>query len=402
MLRSFRVGNHRSIRDEVELLLMPAYDKSRPAVPVAAIFGANGSGKSNLLDALRWMQAAVCDSFGSWRATADVPRLPFLLDPAAAAKPSLFATELLIDGVRHMYGFVVDDVRVIEEWLYSYPQNRKRVVFERDEGGWNFGVSIPRAKSDVLRKLTRDNTLFLSVAGHSDVDATKAAYEWFERSPVVTSPHLEFDEAAVARYLRASERQRRLVVELVRAADLGIRDIQLKADAVVDPLRRPSGPELLFLHTEHDVALTIADESHGTLAWLRLLVPTLIALERGIVLCVDEIDASLHPRLTARLIELFRSPKTNTRGAQLIFTTHDATLLGTSFGEDILARDEVWFIDKSADGATTLFPLSDFKPRKEESTERRYLGGSYGGIPSVFSDTLAIRLAQTAEWANAA
>lgn len=350
---------------------------------MVAIFGANGSGKSNLLDALRWMQAAVCDSFGSWRATADVPRLPFLLNPAAAARPSRFATELLIDGVRHMYGFIVDDQRVIEEWLYSYPQNRKRVVFERDDTGWSFGISIPRAKSDVLRKLTRDNTLFLSVAGHSDVEATKPAYQWFERSPLVTSPHLEFDEAAVARYLRGSERQRRLVVELVRAADLGIRDIRLKDDAASDPLRRSTGPELLFHHMDHDVVLTVADESHGTLSWLRLVVPTLIALDRGLVLCVDEIDASLHPTLTPRLIELFRSTETNPRGAQLIFTTHDATLLGTSFGEDILARDEVWFIEKSADGATTLFPLSDFKPRKEENTERRYLGGTYGAVPNV-------------------
>src|SRR5262249_6732845 len=124
-------------------------------------------------------------------------------------------------------------------------------------------------------------------------------------------------------------------------------------------------------------------QSDGTLNWLSFLEAALTALDQGSLLCIDEIDASLHPRLTPRLIELFRSPETNNAGAQLVFTTHDATLLGTSFGEDILSRDEIWFVQKGADGATGLYPLTDFHPRKDENTERRYLGGSYGAVPSV-------------------
>src|SRR5690606_37076637 len=136
--------------------------------------------------------------------------------------------------------------------------------------------------------------------------------------------------------------------------------------------------DLLFLHGDSRVSLTEREQSYGTMAWLRVLTQTLKALRAGSVLCVDEIDSRLHPRLTARLIELFRHPETNPRGAQLIFTTHDATLLGTSFGQDILERDEVWFVEKGDDGTTTLFPLSDFHPRKEDNRERRYIGGSYG------------------------
>jgi AAA15 family ATPase/GTPase len=101
----------------------------------------------------------------------------------------------------------------------------------------------------------------------------------------------------------------------------------------------------------------------------------------------DEIDASLHPRLTARLVELFRNSEINRRGAQLIFTTHDATLLGTSLGEETLKRDEIWFIEKK-DGASTLYPLSDFHPRIGENRERRYLAGSYGAVPVVFPDAM--------------
>jgi len=134
--------------------------------------------------------------------------------------------------------------------------------------------------------------------------------------------------------------------------------------------------------------MTLADQSEGTRTWLRLVSAALQAIDEGSVLLVDEIDSSLHPRLTARLIELFRDERTNVHGGQLLFTTHDATLLGTSFGNEILGRDEVWFVEKDGTGATTLFPLSDFHPRKDENTERRYLGGSYGAVPAVFSDTL--------------
>ena len=105
---------------------------------------------------------------------------------------------------------------------------------------------------------------------------------------------------------------------------------------------------------------------------------------------VDEIDASLHPNLTALLIHQFQSPETNPRGAQLLFTTHDATLLGTSFGEEVLARDQVWFVEKKEDGGSRLYPLTDFHPRTGENRERRYLGGSYGAIPVLGVPDLAL------------
>jgi uncharacterized protein len=107
------------------------------------------------------------------------------------------------------------------------------------------------------------------------------------------------------------------------------------------------------------------------------------ALDTGTALVVDELDASLHPRLTTRLIRLFQSRRTNPRGAQLIFSSHDATLLGTAIGEDVLQRDQVWFVDKDAEGATSLYPLTDFHPEHGEDVERRYLGGAYGAVPVV-------------------
>ena len=142
MLRSFRVENHKSIREEQELSLLPAYDKSKPVVPVAAIFGGNASGKSNLLDSLRWMQGAVLHSYARWEADSGVPRVPLRLDIDASLKPSAFVVDLILDGVQHVYGFTTDDNRILEEWLYSYPRRHKRVIFERSRSSVEFGSTI--------------------------------------------------------------------------------------------------------------------------------------------------------------------------------------------------------------------------------------------------------------------
>ncbi|MGH3622880.1 MAG: AAA family ATPase, partial [Sciscionella sp.] len=164
MLRSFRLGNHRSFDDEQELLLMPSLPSdARVALPVTAIYGANASGKSNLLDGLRFMRQAVLGSFSQWDAEGGVPRRPFRLAPGSRSRPSAFVVELSVERVPYTFGFTVDDERVREEWLYSYPEKRKRVLFERDDEGISFGSTVPemKAKLDVLRELTRPNALFL-------------------------------------------------------------------------------------------------------------------------------------------------------------------------------------------------------------------------------------------------
>jgi uncharacterized protein len=437
MLRSFRVANHKSIRDEQELLLIPAYDKSRPAVPVAGIYGANASGKSNLLDALRFMQHAVLRSYTRWEAEAGVPRTPFRLDVRSSAEPSWYVIDLILDDIQYVYGFSITDERVVDEWLHSYPRKHKRVIFERTEDSVEFGSTVPerRARSELLSSFTRDNSLLLSAAVQAKQEEVLPVYRWFREG-------LGFvDDRRFGRSLAPSlsDRVAKAVerfphfIDLLRTADLGIAELhivetadpptatarsradrlaseiaELEWDISRDPdeensalvnriailkreadyLRSPRrSREMLFLHGEEAVALGIDEQSDGTIAWMTILMEALDALALGSAVMIDEIDASLHPRLTARLIELFRNDAANPRHAQLIFTTHDATLLGTSFGREILARDEVWFVEKDSKGATTLFPLSDFHPRKDENTERRYLGGSYGAVPAVFSDS---------------
>src|SRR5215470_4331985 len=175
MLLSFRVANHKSINDEQTLHMQPVYDKSRSSLPVAAIFGANAAGKSNVLDALKFMVHAVRDSFSQWAPRDGVPRQPFRLDRGAGAEPSLFAVELLLNDVRYIYGFSVDRWRVTHEWLHSYPYQRRRVLFERDGDRVRIGTgdSRQRSRAELIETLTPENVLFLDVAGGSGLDEVK-------------------------------------------------------------------------------------------------------------------------------------------------------------------------------------------------------------------------------------
>jgi hypothetical protein len=373
------MGNHRSFRDEQELLLMPVYAKDREVLPVAAIYGANASGKSNLLDGLKFMADAVRDSFAQWRPGGGVPRRPFKLDPAARERPSVFVVEIVVDGVRYTYGFEVDDERVLSEWLYSYPEKRKRVLFDRSRDQVKFGKAVADAvgRTDVLEGLLRPNALFLSLAAQSNLAALLPVYHWFTgRLRFRLDGDLPDLEQRVAEFLAVDSPARDEVVELLRAADLGISDIALG----VDRLR------VRIAHGGSGQSFELAEESAGTRSWLGLIPAVLFALHEGGILVIDEIDASLHSLLSARLVALFNDRETNPADGQLIFTTHDATLLHPPLADEVLDRDEVWFVEKGGNGASSLYPLSDFKPRREDNLERRYLAGQYGGVPQVHEE----------------
>lgn len=418
MLLSFRVSNHKSIREEQTLHMQPVYDKTRPALPVAAIFGANAAGKSNVIDAFAFMVNAVSDSFRGWRRTL-VPRTPFLLDNESRRAESVYVVELLLNDARWIYGFSLDAVAVRDEWLHVYPHNRRRVVFDRSGSDIKIGST-----SGVNRKLAKELTmavpssaLFLSYLAEVDTEQAHLSdagliHRWFQASVNFLSTRDTLgNELALAHRLKAAEKdpvERSRIIGLLTAADVGIVDVEIEfilsgrpADtkrvsdhesalwAGADPVavgHRFSGPayadsRLVFHHGPGRRPLFFDQESHGTRAWLGYIGPALDALESGGLLVVDEIDTSLHPHLTTQLIGLFRDREINKKGAQLIFTTHDATLLGKYFGDEILGRDEIWLVEKRPDQATELFSLADFKARKDDNIERRYLTGSYGAIP---------------------
>lgn len=423
MLINFRVANFRSLKDAQELDLRPVYRDDSESLNVSAIYGANASGKSNVLRALEFMHDAVTDQ-GGWNRQGKIRLTPFLLDQESARQPTSFAIELIIGGVKYIYGFSATRERIVEEWLHSFPKKKKRVLFERDGDEYYFGPSFASARAEVIKEITPSAGLYISTAAKANDASSKDVYSWF-------SEFLWFaDDAENSRSVQRGQTMALLrdpqkkdkVEKLLEAADLGISETRVEDFEIEfqeDPEERDSGgsfrvavndgkatilyrgrrPEippnlrtlietnssLAFRHrgkVQHD--FTLDQESRGTQTWFDIVGMVVRALDEGHTLVVDELDTSLHPLLLAQMIRLFQRKESNPRNAQLIFTTHDASLMGRNRGEELLKRDEIWFTQKNAEtGSTELYSLTDFKPRDGLNWEKRYLGGSVGGVPYI-------------------
>lgn len=409
MLIQLRVENHRSLCEEQTLSLVAANlgdkDDARlvrskglgeALLPVVALYGANASGKSNVIGALAFMQTAVQDSHRLWDPNGGTPREPFALSKKVE-EPSLFEVDFLVKDVRYRYGFVIGADKIEEEWLFAWPRGKKQTWFEREGTKFQFGKHL-RGENETIRALTRGNSLFLSAAAQNNHAMLLPVSEWFSgRLLVRKSPsNLMFLAGRAAGMLELSRTMTgaawgdsyfRAVLSLLQAADTGIVDFRL--DDLARSGQSGAGPtahrnKLWFRHKaedEHRAWLPLEAESQGTVMLLHLATQVTMILWAGGVLCVDELDASLHPMLALELLRLFQDPERNPLGAQLVFTTHDTNLLGGVSGEPPLRRDQIWFTEKDQAGATRLYPLTDFHPRKEENLERGYLQGRYGAIP---------------------
>ncbi len=426
MLIQFRVENHRSLRDEQVLSLVATSDQRRvhvlrpeglgeALVPVVGIYGANASGKSNVLAAIAFMRRAVLDSQRRWDVDGTA-RDPFLLS-SKVEQPSLYEVDVIVDGVRYRYGFQLSSSRIEEEWLFTWPHGRKAMWFERDGERFEFGKTL-HGENEAIRNLTRPNSLFLSAAAQNNHAALLPVFRQFDTwrlSLIRRSIGLVSREIAKRLDARGGATDRAAILQLLRDADTGILDVRVEsakwtgevlaegaADlailesyldayaqaAMPQASRAPGTPRtpgrVSFRHRSADdehAWLPLSSESAGTIALLNLAPYVVDALCSGSLLCIDELEASMHPMLALRLVRMFNDPAQNPRGAQLLFTTHDANLLGTILGEPVLSRDQVWFTEKDDSGATHLYPLTDFHPRKEENLERGYLQGRYGAIP---------------------
>lgn len=414
-----RARNARSFRGEMDLSLqatnlaekrfvreVPWREGGQPLrlLPVAGLFGANGSGKSNVLKVMDDMRRLVLASFRGSRPTGGVVRRPFLLDPVSRQGPSSFEIDVVVGGVLHGYGFEVDDRRVLREWASRYPHGREALLFEREGDDISFGPT-ERGRSRAAAKLLRPNALLLSTAAATNHPTLTGLYAWFERNLLLAEAETRPFRQALTTGMLDDPEQREKVLALLRAADLGITGaVKREFDpAVRDRIRQamrilfedegdPDGEGFAFeelgvrlIHrgAEGDVELDPHEESLGTRVWFGVVGPAVLALTQGSILLADEADASLHPALVAQLVRLFQDPSTNPRRAQLIFNSHDVTLLGDSTSDQLLGRDQIWFTEKLDDGSTRLYPLTDLDPRKEEAVARRYLAGRYGAVPII-------------------
>lgn len=406
MLLRFSASNYRSLKDEQELSLIASSLAGVPdgvtqveglnhgVLRVAAIYGANASGKTNVLRALHFMATAVEDSQTTWKPDQPIPRQPFRLDESSRSRASQFEVDILIERTRYQYGFSVDTERVLEEWLFAFPSGRRQMWYRRKSDGISFGRNLA-GENRVIERMTRPNSLFLSAAAQSNHEQLTPVYRWFSTQlTFITNDR----HGPPVDTLDASEnaRLKRRIEAMLGAADLGLLGFEMTERPVEEATRKlfalmqevlPSGaampekvPEVRFFHEcEHGakVTLGLGSESDGTVAFFALLGPVVEALDGGGILCVDELDSSLHPLLALEIVRLFNDSTRNPRGAQLVFNTHDTNLLDLN----VLRRDQIWFTEKDRCGATHLYPLTDFMPRENENLHRGYLQGRYGAVP---------------------
>ena len=417
MLLRFRFSNFRSFRAEQELSLIAGPFTDLPDVvrhpaglkegvlPGAAIYGANASGKTNVIQAMGFMASAVSFSHRDWTPDGPIPRQPFIANEESKREPSEVEADFLLAGVRHRYGFRVDSQAVLEEWLYVYPKGKKQTWFHRKWGNpIVFSNKMP-GENRVIENLTRQNSLFLSAAAQNAHEALMPVFIWLSGLLFVIGDRSKYRRHTAR--LCSQLDYRNEIARLVSVADLGIAEMSVedtkfpdKAKEIVEaaatllpPQDKAAWPETLqvirLLHRLGDTAVPFKmdQESDGTLAYLALLGPAVDAIKKGTPLLIDELDASLHPLLAIQLLRLFNTPSSNPKGAQLIFNTHDTNLLSGG----VLRRDQIWFTEKGNDATSHLYPLSDFKPRREENLQNGYLQGRYGAIPFINPDAFLLR-----------
>jgi AAA15 family ATPase/GTPase len=417
MLVEFKIKNYKCFRDEQVLSLVASSDRSQPnnvtELPIrkglrllksAVLYGANASGKTTLLDALHFFTHLVRSS-ASKEPDEKIGFTPFLLDSESGSSPSSFeATFVSGDGVLYQYGFTLDQTRVHEEWLTAYPMGRPRKLYSRyldSEGkeSFEFGSHL-KGEKDKLRELTRPNALFLSVGATFNNPQLLEVYRWFsERTMGVQADRI--NEPVVFSLVKKNEELFDRIRRLLKYADFGILDFALtERELTLDELPKSVPVEvrnaleelvkvlpesdsrmvdIRFIHqaTAGKVAFGLDDESGGTQQFFALGFFTLSALAEGKIIFIDELDTSLHPLLVQALVRLFHNPQTNPKNAQLIFNTHDTTLLSTA----IFRRDQIWLVEKDVTGASCVYSLLDYSPRRDEALEKGYLQGRYGAIP---------------------
>ena len=417
MLIEFSVTNFKSIQttqslsmaasSASELLEQNSFATPEHGIPrllrSAAIYGPNASGKSNFMEAVDFMKSFVTESSKKGQEGEPIHVKPFLFNAISCDEPSEFEVIFLQEGVRYQYGFAVNMTRVIHEWLIAYPEGRPQRWFEREfdtasnKENWAFGSKF-KGQKNLLQKATRSNALFLSTAVQLNNEQLKPLYNWFQQK-LRTIGVNELASTYTTSQCK-SEVGRKKILELLNTADLSIADIKVemkKFDSSELPSDMPEPlkeaikkrfadkeiPEVKFLHTvtgtEELIALDFDEESEGTKRLFALAGPWLDVLTKGYVLIVDELNNSMHPLMVRFLINLINNLETNRKNAQLIFSTHDTSVLDN----ELLRRDQIWFTEKDSANATRLYPLSDFTPRKGEALEKGYLKGRYGALPYI-------------------
>lgn len=416
MLIQFSFNNYKSFRDEVTLDLSAAKmtefsDRvvcigSEKILPVAAIYGANASGKSNVYNAFEYMTEYVVESFkygDEEKKFSEYRPKPFLFDSKSENTDSSFEVYFTIPGDRtqkaYNYGFCVGKKGITEEWLNSKAKTARKYspIFYRSEDTLDLS-GIPQNSRENIEIALEKQVLIISLGAKLKIAKCKAIRDWF-----YINRFADFGDLATNFFMLRklpkdfveNKNVQKKVIEYFASFDENIKDFHIEKIPVEGDINGIKSTEEKYninaLHkmidSEDMAEIPLAMESAGTLKMFALYPELQEVLNQGSIFFIDELNTRLHPLLVRNFILTFLNPSINKNHAQLVFTTHDTWQLSNQ----LLRRDEIWFTEKNNQGISTLYSLSDFidedgiRIRKDESYEKNYLIGKYGAIPALKS-----------------
>lgn len=428
MLLYFKVKNYRSIRDEAVLDMEAAglHDAAKNLLPfgkkeylpAVAIYGKNGGGKSNLIRSMWLAVQFICNAQKTQTENEPVPVRPFMLNDHSVNEPTAFEFAYVQNGAKYVYGFSATRTHIVSEYLKAWPKGREKNIFLRHGQSFIFPKDNEKKRKELIKEAVGKNQLFFAISCTMNYKPCIEAMKWFREKIVFSRDFTDINRNLID--YREDETMLQAIVSAAKKADVGIEDIQFEIDQQTLDLQSQNIPgqmggmiaalrafsEALQQNgNEAEVSLnmgklksttyhtglncegkasryelTLSDESDGTRRLMTLAPAIERTLKEGGTLVVDELEREMHLMLIEYVLGRYQEKRNNPAHAQLIFTTHDTSLLN----QEILRRDQIYFVDKRReDGASSLYSLADFNIRNDANIQKAYLLGKFGAVPSI-------------------
>lgn len=428
MLLYFKIKNYRSIRDEAVLDMEAAglHDAAKNLLPfgkkeylpAVAIYGKNGGGKSNLIRSMWLAVQFICNAQKTQTENEPVPVRPFMLNDYSVNEPTAFEFAYVQNGAKYVYGFSATRTHIVSEYLKAWPKGREKNIFLRHGQSFIFPKDNEKKRKELIKEAVGKNQLFFAISCTMNYKPCIEAMKWFREKIVFSRDFTDINRNLID--YREDETMLQAIVSAAKKADVGIEDIQFEIDQQTLDLQSQNIPgqmggmiaalrafsEALQQNgNEAEVSLnmgklksttyhtglncegkasryelTLSDESDGTRRLMTLAPAIERTLKEGGTLVVDELEREMHLMLIEYVLGRYQEKRNNPAHAQLIFTTHDTSLLN----QEILRRDQIYFVDKRReDGASSLYSLADFNIRNDANIQKAYLLGKFGAVPSI-------------------
>ena len=428
MLLYFKVKNYRSIRDEAVLDMEAAglHDAAKNLLPfgkkeylpAVAIYGKNGGGKSNLIRSMWLAVQFICNAQKTQTENEPVPVRPFMLNDYSVNEPTAFEFAYVQNGAKYVYGFSATRTHIVSEYLKAWPKGREKNIFLRHGQSFIFPKDNEKKRKELIKEAVGKNQLFFAISCTMNYKPCIEAMKWFREKIVFSRDFTDINRNLID--YREDETMLQAIVSAAKKADVGIEDIQFEIDQQTLDLQSQNIPgqmggmiaalrafsEALQQNgNEAEVSLnmgklksttyhtglncegkasryelTLSDESDGTRRLMTLAPAIERTLKEGGTLVVDELEREMHLMLIEYVLGRYQEKRNNPAHAQLIFTTHDTSLLN----QEILRRDQIYFVEKRRDdGASSLYSLADFNIRNDANIQKAYLLGKFGAVPSI-------------------